>query len=160
MKQFVLFAIISFSFYSCIDQSGATSESKYVAEAKQDFDWLPGKWIRINDKDGKQTFENWEKKDNSEYNGFAYTMKNQDTIWQERILLIRANNQWSFDVTGEGDMEPTKFKVTTLEKNKFICENQENEFPKVIGYTLAGDTLHAKISGNDMEVLFDFIKVD
>lgn len=160
MKQFALFAFISFSLLSCTDPAKSSSENKNVAEIKPDFDWLRGKWIRLNDKDGKQTFETWEKKANSEYNGFAYTMKDRDTIWQETIQLMRTNDQWSFNVTGKGEPKPTKFKVTTQKERKFICENQANEFPKVIEYASAGDTLHAKISGGAMEVLFDFKKVD
>ena len=35
-----------------------------------------------------------------------------------------------------------------------------NEFPKKIEYSIKGDFLHAVISGNDMEVLFDFEKIN
>ena len=161
MKQIVIIILISFSLFSCNGPGVRSSEIKKDIEiVKEDFAWIPGKWIRVNDKDGMQTFENWERKNESEYHGFSYTLKDIDTVWQEQIKLIKTNDHWSFDVWGKGDIEPTKFGVTFLDENKFICENQANEFPKIIGYLFAGDTLHAKISGPGMEVLFDFIKAD
>ena len=72
--------------------------------------------------------------------------------------MIQTGNQWSYDVTGKGEMIPTKFGLTVIKNRQFICENMANEFPKIIEYSNVGDTLHAKISGNGMEVLFDFEK--
>ena len=160
MKQFFLFSFSFFCLYSCNEQALPASDTNPVEEVKPTFDWLPGKWKRLNDKDGRQTFENWEKKNKTEYNGFAYTLKDEDTTWQETIQLIRTNDEWSFNVTGKGENEATKFKVTTLENKKFICENPANEFPKIIEYACPKDTLYAKISGSGMEVYFDFIKID
>jgi len=85
-------------------------------------------------------------------------MQNEDTIWQQKVKLVNTNNSWSYDVTGKGEKDPTKFKLTEIENGKFTCENQVNEFPKIIAYSIMGDTLHAKISGNEMEVNFEFKK--
>jgi len=50
--------------------------------------------------------------------------------------------------------------LTKIENSKFVRENLENEFPKKIEYSKNGDKLNAKISGDDMEVSFDFAKID
>ena len=159
MKKILLIVTILFGIYSCNHQLETKVEDNSKVELKNiDFDWLLGKWTRVNDQENKKTFENWEKISNLEYIGFSYTMENNDTVWQERVKLIKTINNWSFNVTEKGEIEPTKFALSEIKEKKFICENQLNEFPKKIEYELIGNILHAKISGNDIEVLFDFKK--
>lgn len=131
-----------------------------ASEPKENFDWILGNWIRTNDPEGYITFENWNKKNTSEYIGLSYTMQHKDTVWQENIRFVRNNETWSFEVIGKGEAEPTTFRLTKTEHAKFVCENQENEFPKKIEYAKNGDLLRAKISGGDREVAFDFTKTD
>lgn len=159
MKQILLIVATGVVFYSCNQQASTEkTDNNKVVLVEQDFNWLIGEWIRTNDKDGVQTFENWEKKSDSEYTGFGYTMQGNDTVWQERMALITLNNKWSFDAVGKDETEPTKFKLTVIEERKFICENHSNEFPKRIEYKMIGDTLHAKICGSGKEVVFNFKK--
>ena len=74
------------------------------------------------------------------------------------MKLLITNKGWSFNVTGKGEMTSTNFKLIEIGKGTFTCENQKNEFPKIILYTIKGDALHANISGGEMEITFDFIK--
>jgi hypothetical protein len=46
-----------------------------------------------------------------------------------------------------------------MEIGKFISENAFNEFPKKIEYYISGNTLKAMISGEDMEMLFNFKRI-
>ena len=150
---------ILFSFYSCSTLINDNPDNKKnIGTPNQNFDWLLGNWIRTNEKENKKTFERWEKKSDAEYIGLAYTMQNKDTIWREDVKLLNSNKEWSFNVTGKGEKASTNFKLIEIDKGKFTCENQANEFPKIIMYTILGNTLHAKISGGDMEILFDFVK--
>ena len=159
MKQIILLGIITLSIFSCNQPAENKTESENTVElAKHDFDWLLGKWIRVNEKDNKQTYERWKKKSDTEYIGLGYTMQNKDTIWREDVKLLKINKGWSFNVTGTGEMNSTDFKLIEIDKEKFSCENLANEFPKLIIYQIKGDSLHAKISGGDMEVVFDFVK--
>ncbi|MCU4164954.1 DUF6265 family protein [Carboxylicivirga caseinilyticus] len=125
-------------------------------ESKDNFDWMLGSWIRTNEQENRLTFENWEKHSDSEYTGFGFTLENNDTIWQENIKLIKKDGEWSFDVTGQGESNSTNFKLIRIEEQCFVCENQLNEFPKIIEYSKNGDLLKATISGNNMKVDFDF----
>lgn len=134
--------------------------SRSSEPAIADFDWLLGEWTRTNEDVNKATFENWRKKDPSHYIGFSYTMQGGDTVWQETVDLVRTNGNWSFDVKGKGETQPTKFLLVTIEDGRFISESQTNEFPKVIEYWKKDDDLHAKISGGDTEVLFVFEKTN
>ena len=38
---------------------------------------------------GKETFENWKKINNSEYNGIGFTMKNNDTLSKEEMKILK-----------------------------------------------------------------------
>ena len=154
MKKIVIIVSLFVFSVSCNNKSDSGQ-----AETEQNFDWLSGKWIRTNDQEDRLTFENWEKKSTTEYIGFSYTIQNNDTVWQENVKLLKTDANWSFEVTGKGETQPTKFRLTTIEEGKFTCENQANEFPKKIEYLKKEDKLQAKISGNDMEIIFDFEKL-
>src|SRR5690606_25312235 len=163
MKKSILMAALIGLTISCSlpPKSNSDSNKTSVATAlNQDFDWLIGNWIRTNEQENKTTFENWEKKNQREYAGFSYTMQSKDTIWQETIQLIKTDGDWSYNVTGKGESEPTKFRLTEIGKRKFTCENQANEFPQKIEYSLREANLHARISGGDMEMLFNFEKTN
>ena len=153
MRKVIMALIMIIVVVSCNNSSTINT-----VNSPQNFDWLIGNWMRINNKENQTTFENWEKKNDSKYTAFGYTLQNKDTTWQENIVLTRIDNSWSFNVTGKGEITPTKFILTTIENGKFICENPENEFPKQIEYIKNGDKLDAKISGGDMEVIFNFKK--
>ena len=155
MKKIVIIVSLVFLLTSCNNKSDSNRQ-----EPLQNFDWLTGNWIRTNNQENKTTYENWEKKSSTEYSGFSYTMQNSDTVWQENVKLIKTNGNWSFEVTGKGETEPTKFKLITIEKEKFVCQNKANEFPKIIEYSKMEDKLQAKISGDAMEILFDFEKLN
>ena len=159
MKNILFLLGITVVLFSCNGQPKTEIENNHNAEVvMQNFDWLLGNWIRTNEKENKQTFERWEKNSDAEYIGLAYTMQNKDTIWREYVKLLNSNKEWSFNVTGKGEKVSTNFKLNEIGKEKFTCENQANEFPKLIMYTVLGDTLHAKISGGEMEIVFDFVK--
>jgi len=146
----ILFVLLVFTAFSCRNTS---------TELVQDFDWLTGSWIRTNDAEDQITYEKWEKLSESEYLGFGCTVQNNDTIWMEHIQLIREKENWSFNVTGEGETEATKFLVSSVGKASFVCKNEANEFPKEIEYSKVGKKLNATISGNDMVIHFDFEKL-
>lgn len=142
--------------FSC---NNAESSSASTDLSNPNFNWLLADWQRINEQEDRETFESWSKKDNSEYHGIGYTLKNSDTIWKETMKLVESNKTWSLEITGKGESKPTVFKLTNIEKVQFTSENPDNEFPKLIRYSRQGDKLKAVISGGDMEIPFEFKKV-
>ena len=124
------------------------------------FSWLLGSWERVNEKDGKQTFEHWKQTSKELYLGMGCTLKEGDTIWKETIELRKLGKNWNFEVKGKGELQPTVFTVTKIEKEGFVCENPENEFPKLISYKKSKTGLNAMISGGGPDITFDFKKID
>ena len=153
-----LYLILVICFISCKQE---TKESSSVTkEAKiqpTDFSWLVGSWKRVGEKGGKQTYETWNKEDDSTYIGMSCTLKNGDTTWREDIVLSLNEDSWDFAVSLMGNDEPTVFNLTTIEKEKFICENEANDFPKKIEYHREGKNLNAVISGGGPSIPFNYV---
>jgi len=148
-------AILSFS--SCTKK-----ESKVKIEVKTingNFDWLLGNWKRVNEAEGKETFEIWKKNSNSEYSGIGFTMQNNDTIKQERIQLIKLGEKWVLEVQPQDEPEPIRFNMTSYNQQEFICENKILDFPKLIKYWKNGNRINALVSGDDLELSFEFERI-
>jgi len=120
------------------------------------FDWLLGEWKRTNDEKGKETFEIWEKINASEYNGVGFTIQNNDTIFQEKMKMQKTAGKWIFLVKTNKDEEFTKFDIDKIEEDEFECKNDTLDFPKLIKYWKNGNKINALVSGDNMELSFEF----
>ena len=136
------------------------TENTEVNSEAINFDWLLGKWKRTNEEEGKYTFENWKKINDTEYKGIGFTMQNGDTIKQESIKLIYHKGSWNLKVKVPEDSEFITFKGISFSKNEFICENNELEFPNKIKYWKNGEKINASVSGGDFKISFEFEKLN
>ena len=116
-------------------------------------------WKRINEKEDRETFEIWEKKSNSEYYGIGFTMQNNDTLKQEKIKIIKIDKNWVLEVQPQDEPEPITFNMTSYNEQEFICENKELDFPKLIKYWKSGNNINALVSGDDLEISFEFERI-
>jgi len=112
----------------------------------------------MNDRPGRNTFEHWTRISGSEYQGLGYTLRNGDTIFKETMKLHGDKGTWIFEVSGV-NQDPTPFLVTKKAPKSFTCENEKNEFPKYIEYSLVDNMLKARIYGAGQEVMFSFEKL-
>jgi len=131
-----------------------------LIEKTENFDWLLGKWKRLNEEVGKETFENWEKIKETEYSGIGFTMQNGDTIKQENILLIKSNEKWNLTVKVPEESDSVTFVGVSHNDNEFTCENKELDFPNEIKYWKNGNRLNAMVSGGEMKIPFEFEKIE
>lgn len=120
------------------------------------FDWLLGEWKRTNDEKGNETFEIWKKINASEYNGVGFTIQNNDTIFQEKMKMLKTVGKWIFLVKTNKDEEFTKFDIDKIEEDEFECKNDTLDFPKLIKYWKNGNKINALVSGDNMELSFEF----
>lgn len=160
MKKLILVTIVFF-FISC-NKGKKTIIKPVEVNTTQNFNWLLGKWQRVNEKEGKQTFENWDKKSKKEYIGLGYTVQGRDTISSETMQIVRSNEAWYLNVSviGKGDdLSTVTFKMIKNNANSFTFENKENDFPNIIYYEKENDTLNALISGGEMEIPFEFVRL-
>lgn len=142
---------------SC-SQSNKKNPKSANPETKNSLDWVIGRWERTNSDEGKKTYESWTKSSINEYNGKGFTIQNEDTIFKEELRIIKINEIWNYEVSGVHE-NPILFHFTSQSENSFVCENEKNEFPKKIEYSIAGNKLTAKISDGETVVLFIFEKI-
>jgi len=160
LRIIALMITLSFLLNSCQENSGNKGKIKVEEKSSiQSFDWLLGSWKRNNEEKGKETFEIWKRNSKSEYVGIGFTMQNNDTLKQENIRLIKSNNKWTLEVKTQDEPTPTLFPVTSYSEKEFVCENKELDFPKLIKYWKNGDKINALVSGDEMEISFEFERI-
>jgi len=134
--------------------------SETMIEKSENFDWLLGKWKRLNEEEGKETFENWNKINETEYSGIGFTMQNGDTIKQEKIRLTKTGGKWNLTVKVPEESESITFNGISHNETEFTCENNEIDFPNKIKYWKNGNRINAMVSGGEMEISFEFEKLN
>jgi len=101
MKKVGFVLLVSILFIACNESGKQTDkpdnlkQEKEIVKKVKNFDWLLGKWKRLNEEEGKVTFENWDKITNTEYAGVGFTIQKGDTLQQEIISLIKTNGSFS-----------------------------------------------------------------
>ena len=158
MKKIIYFLGV-FCIFSFTQPDKLANSVTVTSDQVNTFDWLLGSWKRSNDQPGLQTFEHWEKINEEELLGSGFTLKESDTVWRESIRLRKTEDNWNFEVTGQGEEQPTVFKLTKIELESFTCENKANEFPKKIRYAKVEKGLNAVISGDGKVILSQFSKL-
>lgn len=142
------------------DSESKTNEKQTaLTKPTENFDWLLGEWKRLNEEEGKETFENWKKISSTEYAGIGFTMQNGDTINQEKIKLSKINDKWNVAVKIPEE-ESVIFIGKSYNDNEFIVENTEIDFPNKIKYWKDGKKLKATIANSEMQILFEFEKIN
>lgn len=154
-------AIVILFLSSCTSNNNEESKTQNneISKSTENFDWLLGNWKRNNEKENRETFEIWKKKNNSEYYGIGFTLQNNDTIKQEKIKLTKLNNNWILEVKVPEEIESITFNLTSIGNKEFICENKEIDFPKKIKYWKNGTKINALVSGDEMEIPFEFERI-
>lgn len=113
--------------------------------------FLIGDWERLNNKEGKTTYEFWK----SDFSGLGITLQKKDTVFKEVLNIISKKDTLYLKVEGV-NAQPTLFKFTQQTDTSFVAENPKNEFPKKIKYWASNQKLYAKI-WNDESFAVDFI---
>ncbi|MEM1328086.1 MAG: hypothetical protein AAGI23_19165 [Bacteroidota bacterium] len=148
--------------FSCQNNAFDEQESEAEIDSSQkiELNWLLGTWQRLNDESGKTTFEYWTVNENQGYSGLGYTMQAADTIWKEYMKLVEVDEQWQLEIRSPEEEAATVFQLTDLQTNSFTAENLDIEFPNRIEYKHQNDTIYATVSGGDMNIPFEFMRVD
>ncbi len=136
------------------------TDSAIKDKNSESFDWLLGNWERVNDEEGKATYELWEKVDDSEYSGFGFTLQNADTIWQENMHLRKLDGAWELNIQSPEDPEAVIFRLSDRGNQTFTFENPELEFPKRIHYKREGSEIFATVSNEEMQIPFQFQRLE
>ncbi|MGJ1264304.1 DUF6265 family protein [Sphingobacterium spiritivorum] len=145
----IVMILSAFVFTMCSNKQNGRMKAEH-------FDWLSGNWQRTNEEKGKITFETWQKVADSVYNGIGFTMQNKDTISQEKMQLIKTNGKWTLWVNTLEEKELIKFEVSHIGDESFTFKNDSLNFPRTIKYWKNGDKLNATLTGDDIEIAYEF----
>ena len=122
---------------------------------QNEFGWLIGTW-----QETKYSFEIWKSEGNF-LSASAYQIDHQTgkQIVSEEIKLIKKGDDFYYVPDVAGPQGPVEFKITSFDKNSFVAENPEHDFPKKITYKRTGELLEAAISGESKSLHFTFKKI-
>jgi len=86
--------------------------------------------------------EIWQKQYNKKLTGETFYISGNEKESQEKIDLVLTDGKiyYSSKVNGENDGEPIPFTLVGFDKNIFIFENKEHDFPQRITYELRSST--------------------
>jgi hypothetical protein len=149
-KMLYIAAVISFT---CCKQATKpadenTTPVKPDYSTIQQLNWLEGTW-RNESKEGLG-IETWSKQNDSVFSGKSFFIIGKDTVSSETISLEQRGKEVLYIpvAKGQNDGKPVTFPLTKSDKDQWIFENPEHDFPTKISYTRIGqDSLLAEISG-------------
>jgi hypothetical protein len=107
--------------------------------------WVLDTWVREGE-DGK-SYERWNKASDSLYEGGSETIKNGDTVFNEKLKLQKIGDEVFYIADVKHNPAPVYFKMVNITDTEAVFENQEHDFPKKITYKNEEGKLHAWIEG-------------
>lgn len=123
-------------------------------EYEQKPEFLIGKWQRLGEKEGKQTYEYWD----AGFEGLGFTLQNKDTVFKEILTIKKVQDTLRLLVEGVNE-HPTPFTFIHQTDTSFTCRNLKNEFPTHITYWKSGSALKAKVQNQQFSIDFTFQKI-
>jgi hypothetical protein len=160
----LLILLIGVIIISCNPNEKKTNEAEINTTQERvishNFDWLLGNWKRTNDEEGMETFENWVKINDAEYLGLGFTMENEDTVSQEVMRFFKTDGHWHLGINVGDNSEAVIFNSLSHTETEFVFENSDIDFPKKIKYWKNGPRINASISNDEMEILYEFEKIN
>jgi hypothetical protein len=112
-----------------------------------------------------EVFEEWKRVNDTLFEGKSYEVSDSDTNLSESVKLINATTGIYYIplVPDQNNSEPVSFLLTASDKNKFVFENPEHDFPSTIIYefvnaTRLKATVFGKVNGSERSLDFDYIK--
>ena len=134
---------------------------KYSPEIETQFrslKWLESNWERTNIKPGTKAIEKWHAGAPYELRGLGVTIKGQDTVFLEKIIIIIKEGNIYYVADVKENKEPVYFKFTSVSSTGFVCENPQHDFPKKIEYRLIDSTLTVIISAGNKSQEYLFVR--
>jgi hypothetical protein len=107
-----------------------------------------GRWVNKS-KEGL-LIENWEKTNDSLYNGESYFVIAGDTLFSEKISLEQKGGDVYYIpvVRNQNNGKAVPFRMTLGDSTQMIFENKEHDFPqKIIYRKISKDSIVAEIYG-------------
>ena len=110
-----------------------------------DLSWMSGYWLSC--EDGREASETWSDPRGGLMVGHAVSLENGRSSFE--VSHIGPTSQGYAYVAQPGGMPPTVFVVSETGPNRVVFANPDNDFPTRIAYERVGETLTARIEGEN-----------
>jgi Domain of unknown function (DUF6265) len=117
--------------------------------------WLAGEW-QLQNKNGTEV---WQVINNSQLSGEGFIIRDGKKESTEKMKLIGKDSKFFFVADVPHNQKEVFFEIINWNKNGFIAENQQHDFPKKIIYKIRKGLLHVTISSGKKQQVFIFEKV-
>lgn len=118
------------------------SENSVIApDSALPIDRLSGTW---EDVEAHEHFvEQWNQNGQGGLIGKGYVLSGNDTVFIEQLSIEPLDSNWVYFANVNRRNQSTKvpFRLVTAEKNKFVFENKDHDFPQRIIYEFKNDSL-------------------
>jgi hypothetical protein len=133
------------------------------AKNLDEFNFLTGKWQ--GGRDEMILEEVWSKESPDRIQGDGCVISGADTMFHEKMSIELQKGEIYYMATSPNKEGPVPFKLISYEKNSWVFENKQHDFPQKITYThLLPDSLIAAAEGIDKGKLshetFRFKKIE
>jgi len=125
-------------------------------------DIIEGKWkLKTN---SFEAYEEWKIKDETEIAGISYSIEEGEKRKTEDLYIKKVGEFWAY-IAAPKNQNPVLFYLTSFKDNKFVFENPEHDFPKIIIYDFVNkETIAVSVEGEEegeqQKIKFTFIKVE
>ncbi len=135
-------------FFSLLAVSAVVISCKNNSMEFEKINCLEGNWQNISD--SSKFYENWKKINDSLFDGEAFVIAGNDTVFNEKMSIEKSGENifYNATVSDQNEAKPISFKLIYFFKTEMIFENKEHDFPNKITYKkISDDLLTVKIEG-------------
>lgn len=121
-----------------------------------DLSWLEGQW-QGNTKE-KGVTSRYKMLSSKSISGSTYITDNQDTVGIHAIDIAPTQGKILLNLRTKQNRSKVGYELTEIGSKKVVFQNEEAQYPRTIAYSLKGDTLKTKWTGQDKRQTFNLLK--
>jgi hypothetical protein len=127
----------------------------------KDLYWLKGHWVQAGMPDTVKAGEVWQLDESGFLHGFGYEMHSNDTIFKEKIRIIKTRDGLYYVVDVNHNPAPVFFILVNSNSNQWVFQNPEHDFPNTIAYSRDHpNSMNCIIEGKGRSRTFSFLRSD
>ncbi len=140
----ILFPILNVTIMFLIFmQSGVTQDKSEMEKLS----WILDKWVSRSGE--AESFETWSKTSDDLYEGYASTVKDNVTTFEEKLKIQKTNSGIFYIADVKHNPSAVSFRLASVTDKEVTFSNPEHDFPQKITYKNEEGNLHAWIEGPD-----------
>nr|WP_295930112.1 DUF6265 family protein [uncultured Dyadobacter sp.] len=124
-------------------------ESSFSEKDFEKLSPIEGTWLHK--RTNGDIYEQWSRKNATEFVGTSYKLTGRDTMPLEKVSLYLKGKEIVYApvAAGQNNEKQVLFRLKSIDGSRFVFENPQHDFPQRIVYDFrSADSLYAHIEGN------------